>query len=102
MGRFTYAGGEAVLVIDDRTLRHVQVAMATKLRRGESFAFTLSGEHVPSGLGSHTLWIAPSISLEFGYRTAAGRIPLNRHWVEALIASASSLDGLRIVPEPDS
>jgi hypothetical protein len=39
MGKFSY-DSTVVVEFEDRLLAHLQIAMTTKLRRGESFTFT--------------------------------------------------------------
>lgn len=100
MGKLIYGSGHCEIECDDRTLAHLKVVMITKLRRGESFTFNWhhGAEH---GSGRSTIWVHPAIALEFsffGNRAAS----LNRDWIEALLHSANSADGLRVIPEPDS
>ena len=100
MGRLVYAGGKATLVLDDRPLRHLQLAIMTKLRHGESFTVTVAADHLPSGIGFHSLWISPAIRLEFDYSNPRTVPPVNRAWVELLVREASRPDGLHLLPEP--
>jgi hypothetical protein len=80
--------------LEDRTLAHLQVVIVNKLRRRESFPFTWSDER-----RTVTVWINPSIPLEFIYH--GNRRPrLNRTWLEELALSASSTGGLVVLPEP--
>lgn len=99
MGKLIYGTGEREIEIEDRTLAHLKVVIITKLRRNESFS--LSWAHgVESGSGRSTVWIDPAMPLEFefyGSRTPA----LNREWIEVLLQSANTAEGLRMVPEPD-
>ena len=95
MGKLIY--GDREIEIEDRTLAHLKIVMLTKLRRNESFAFNHAHD-VNSGSGRSTVWVHPSIPLEFtfyGNRSPA----LNREWVEALLMSANSPEGLRVLPE---
>lgn len=100
MGTLLY-GPMAVKVgleVEDRALAHVQIVMLAKLRRGESFSFTYVPPAV-SGEGRTVLWIHPTQFLSFKYH--GGRAPsINRQWVEDLMATANSVAGLRLVPEP--
>lgn len=92
MGRFHY-DQSAGIVLDDRTLAHVQVIIIDKLRRGERFAFS-----APSGSRLVTMWMTPDAALEFVYDDA--RMPnLNRDWLESLSNSAGSPMGLVLLPE---
>lgn len=97
MGKLNYGEGMTI-DFDDRTLAHLQLVIATKLRRSETFALSWRDEP-GSGDGRTTIWLHPSIPLVFKY--FGGRSPvINRAWVEALMVSANSASGLRIVPEP--
>jgi hypothetical protein len=79
-------------------LAHVQVVIGAKLRRGESFYFTWRDDP-QVGDGRSTIWLNPGIPL--GYKYFGSRAPiLNRDWIEALMVTANSSGGLRIVPEP--
>lgn len=102
MGRFIYnsvgqsqAGGSAVDV-DDRTLTHLRVVVANKLRRGESFMFDLE---MADGSGRRSFWIHPAVPLQFHFYSAR-RHQINREWVEAMLVAAGGPDGLRLIPEP--
>ena len=67
--------------------------MISKLRRGEAFALRLDDES-----GARTVWVSPSSLLVFAY--ADGRPQINRAWLEALVETANTPTGLRVVPEP--
>lgn len=101
MARFIYGNGDATVLIDDRTLLHVQRAIEVKLRRGESFMFNLHARHLPSGQGSLSVWMSAAVPVAFDYRGGNWRGRLNPTWVELLVAEASHPDGLSIVPEPE-
>ncbi len=97
MGKLTY---DSTVVVDfeDRLLAHLQMVIATKLRRGESFAFSWRDE-AAVGDGRTTIWLNPALPLVFKY--FGGKPPaINRLWVEALLQAANSSSGLHIVPEP--
>jgi hypothetical protein len=97
MGKLTY---DSTLTADfeDRVLAHIQVVIGAKLRRGESFYFTWRDDP-QSGDGRSTIWLHPGIPLAYKY--FGSRSPtLNRDWIEALMVTANSSGGLRIVPEP--
>lgn len=97
MGKLTY-DSTLVADFDDRVLAHVQVVIGAKLRRGESFYFTWKDDP-QVGDGRSTIWLNPGIPL--GYKYFGSRAPtLNREWIEALMVTANSSGGLRIVPEP--
>lgn len=97
MGKFTYANGVRV-DFEDRALAHLQVVIANKLRRGESFVFTWRDD-VSLGDGRSSVWLNPTIALAFKYY--GSRPPaLNRAWIDALAITANSPTGLYVVPEP--
>lgn len=98
MGTLIYGPDSTGFPFDDRLLEHLRVVMLAKLRRGESFAFSwMHGGDL--GGGRSTIWVHPAYSLEFKF--SGGRIPsINRTWVDALMATAYTPNGLRIVPEP--
>jgi hypothetical protein len=100
MGKLIYSTSLREFDIDDRALAHLRVAILTKLRRAESFAFTW--EHgVERGSGRTTMWMHESIPMLFVF--SGNRAPkLNRLWIEELILSASSTAGLHLMPEPES
>jgi hypothetical protein len=98
MGHLIYDGGTAEVLMDDRTLAHLQTVIVSKLRRQESFAFSWK-EPAQTGDGRSTIWIYPTVSLRFRYD--GSRIPsLNKAWLHALIASSHSAEGLYCMPEP--
>lgn len=97
MGVFAYQTGVSV-TIEDRALAHLQVVIASKLRRGESFLFTWR-EDASTGDGRTSVWLNPSVALSFKFH--GSRQPsLNRAWVEALAITANAPAGLYLVPEP--
>ncbi|MGO4689935.1 DUF7882 family protein [Glaciibacter sp. 2TAF33] len=99
MGKLTY-DSTMTADFDDRVLAHVQVVIGAKLRRGESFYFSWRDDPA-SGNGRSTIWLHPGIPVAFKY--FGGRTPtLNREWIEALMDTANSSSGLRIVPEPQA
>jgi len=99
MGRFLYGRSGDPFRVGDRVLAHLEAAIGAKLGRGEPFLFTLRGRELPAGEGARSFWMHPGIALQFQYddeRPAS----LNRAWVELLVLSASSNEGLRVMPEP--
>lgn len=98
MGKLTY---DSTLTVDfdDRALAHLQLVIGAKLRRGESFF--MSWKDDPAiGDGRSMLWLFPNVPLYFKF--SGGRAPaVNRAWVDALMLTANSPQGLQIVPEPD-
>jgi hypothetical protein len=97
MGKLYYDGPSTPIEIEDRALAHLKVAIATKLRRGESF--TLSWPHGPDAPpGRSTIWIHESIPLRFVFDEPEAP-ELNRDWVEKLVMSANTSGGITLVPE---
>ena len=99
MGYLIYGPTGTKVEIDDRALAHLKVVMLTKLRRGEGFAFSWD-KGAENGSGRDTMWLNPSIGLEFqfvGNRQAS----LNKVWLDELMASANSSGGLHVLPEHD-
>jgi hypothetical protein len=94
MGTIFYGGSAAEISIDDRTLAHLKVVIATKLRRGESF--TLSWRHVDEPRGRSTVWLQPSIPLRFVFDEPVGP-ELSREWIEELANQANSSAGITLV-----
>jgi hypothetical protein len=96
MGRFIYGGTGDSVDIEDRTLAHLRIVVMNKLRRSESFMFDVE---IGDGSGHRSFWINPSVALQFHF--FGSRAPrLNRVWIEALMQSASSVNGLTLTPEP--
>jgi hypothetical protein len=96
MGSLHYGGDDAIHV-EDRALAHLKIAIATKLRRNESF--TLSWKH-PDGedAGRSTIWLHPSIPLRFTFDEPEAP-QLNLKWIEQLMHSANSSGGIQLVDE---
>lgn len=88
-------------LVDDRTLAHLELAIASELRLGRSFALVLQGDQVPSGRGWHALWLHPAIPIQFKYQHDRRDMAINPRWVAAMAAGAAGEQGVRIVPEPD-
>lgn len=98
MGTLLYGDSRFPIPVEDRTLSHLKVVFVSKLRRGESFAFSWT-KNSGEGGGRTTVWVHPAIPLVFDFQ--GGReATLNRAWVDALMLSSTSANGLVIVPEP--
>ena len=97
MGRFDYEG-VARASFDDRLLAHLQVVMRDKLRRGEPFMFTWT-EDISTGGGRTAVWMHPGAMHAFTI-TSSRLPPLSPAWLESLMFTANSRDGLTIVDEP--
>ena len=96
MGHMLYGSTPTVIDLDDRTLAHIELVTLAKLRRNESFAFTLDA----ADGGRSTFWLNSSSTLEF--RFDVGRQEINREWLDLIIDTANSTGGMRVVPEPET
>ncbi len=96
MGHMLYGSTPTVIELDDRTLAHVELVTLAKLRRNESFAFSIDA---PDG-GRSTYWLNASSPLEFHFEV--GRQEINREWLDQIIDTANSTGGMRVVPEPET
>ena len=97
MGSLHYGGSDSPIRIEDRALAHLKVAIATKLRRNESF--TLSWRHSDGDEnGRSTIWLHPSIPLRFTFDDPEAP-QLNLKWIEQLMMSANSSGGISLVDE---
>ena len=99
MGRLYYGATGTEIHFDDRLLAHLKVVIVAKLRRDEKF--TLSWQREETDAGRCTVWLHPAIELQFEFDERE-RPPLNREWVDQLMATANSGDGMRVIPEPDA
>jgi len=98
MGRLVYGAPNWSVEFEDRALAHLRIVMLAKLRRSESFSFSWKQDSI-RGSGRSSFWVHPSIPLQFEF--FGGREPaLNREWIEALMVTANSPNGLELVPEP--
>lgn len=98
MGYLLYGRPAEAIEIEDRALAHVKIVVIAKLRRGEPLAFSF--EHGSDGdVGRSTVWLHPAIPLQFNFDEPQ-QPPINRRWIDALVVSANSVDGLRLIPEP--
>jgi hypothetical protein len=99
MGYLLYGLPPEAIEIEDRTLAHVKIVMLAKPRRDESCAFSFEYD-LSEGSGRSTVWMHPTIPLQFKF--LGSRQPMiNRAWLEVLIVAANSVDGLRLIPEPN-
>ena len=97
MGSIYYGQSSEPIYIEDRTLAHLKVVIATKLRRNESF--TLSWRHEEGQeRGRETLWLHPSIPLRFVFDEPEPP-ELSAEWLRTLAGSASSTGGIQLLPE---
>ena len=95
MGRLLYGSPPVAFELNDRTLAHIEIVVIAKLRRNESFAFSLPGK----GDARTSIWLSPASDVQFEY--VKGSQEVNRAWLESLIESANSPQGLRIGDEPE-
>lgn len=97
MGTLYYGDSNEPIMIEDRTLAHLKVVLATKLRRNESF--TLTWRH-PEGetAGRSTLWLHPSIPLRFVFEEPETPA-LSQRWLVELSTSANSSGGISLTEE---
>jgi hypothetical protein len=97
VGRLIYDNTTAV-EFDDRVLAHLQLVIGTKLRRGEAFYLTWTDD--PSvGDGRNSIWLHPAVPLRLKFN-GSRRPAINLSWINQLMASANSTEGLRLLPEP--
>lgn len=70
MGRLKYDHTAGPIFIEDVTLAHLKIVIATKLRRQESFMMTW--RPVDDGPDRRmTIWVHPAIPIQFGFDEAA-------------------------------
>ncbi len=98
MGHIRYGSHPDRIEMEDRALAHVKVVILAKLRRNEAFAFSWDTD-ASGGSGRDTIWLHPRVDLWFSF-LGSRRPALNRAWVDALMLTANSVDGLRLVEEP--
>jgi hypothetical protein len=88
MGRLKYDSTADPVYIDDETLAHVKVVIATKLRRQESFMMTWCPVDAGSD-GRLTVWIHPSVPLLFAFDDPDVP-PIDPHRLEEMIRSVNA------------
>lgn len=99
MGTLFY-GNSAGIHVDDRTLEHLRLAMAVRLRRDESFMVSLPVEELGSG-SRRNLWVSAAVPLQFV--SSGSRVPtLNRLWIQAMGESEDSTGTLTVMPESEA
>lgn len=87
MGKLRYDGTSDPIPIDDVTLAHLKLVIGTKLRRQESFMMTWLPPDGEQRL--ITVWVHPSIPLQFLFDEAA-HPPIERHRVEELMTALNA------------
>jgi len=98
VGKFVYGTPTWSVEFEDRALAHLRIVMLAKLRRSESFSFSWKYETV-QGSGRSSFWIHPAIPLQFEF-FGGHEASLNRAWIDALMETANSPNGLELLPEP--
>ena len=96
MAQLLYGSPPTAFDVDDRTLAHVEVVVMAKLRRNESFAYSIE----QSEQARTTIWIGVHSDLQFVYDQP--RPAINREWLERLVDSANSTQGLRVMTEEEA
>lgn len=98
MGYFFYGKDGYLVELDDRALAHLKVAILSLLRAGRSFELSMR-RSIDVGSGRESFWVNPATEIRFHFSSA--RAPqLSDAWLRAILATASTPDGLRIVEEP--
>ena len=97
MGTLHYGRSGVELQLSDRVLAHLQLAINSKLRRGQGFSLSWT---IPVQLGSGrmTVWVDGSIALRYHYDDIDFPV-INRQWVDRLIRRANSPQGLELTDE---
>ena len=97
MGHLIY---DSSLRIDfsDRMLAPLQAAIGVKLHSNEGFLFSWRQDRDGDG-GRGAIWIHRDISILFRF-TDRLKPMLNPLWVDALVQSANSTEGMSALPEP--
>lgn len=99
MGYLLYGQPAEEIEIEDRALAHIKLVMIAKLRRNESFAFSFAHD-LDGETGRTTVWVHPALALRFRFDETQ-QPELNRAWLDRLVSAANSVDGLRLIPEPE-
>jgi hypothetical protein len=97
VGRFIYNSTVSITLGDD-LLAHLQAVVGAKFRLQQSFYFSW-GYPANSGESRTTVWLTPSIPVQFIYRNA--RVPvLDRDRINSLFAQANTPNGMMLIVEP--
>lgn len=95
MGSISY--DNVVVVVDDRTLTHLQIVIVNKLRKGETFLMSWK-DAADVGSGRSSIWLHPYVLVHFKFD--GSRVPaINERWLQELTASADSSRGLVVTTE---
>lgn len=97
MGRLRYDSTLEPIIVDDVTLAHLKIVVATKLRRHESFMMSWQpvGEFADARL---TAWIHPSIPLVMAFDQSESP-PIDASRVARMMQSLNAHGELRIEAE---
>jgi hypothetical protein len=98
VGKLVYGDAHLSIEFEDRVLAHLQLVIGSKLRRGEGFFFSWRDDPAV-GDGRSSIWLQTSMPLYFSY-SSAGRVTINRAWLEELTKSANAPQGLFLLDEP--
>lgn len=85
---------------DERTLEHLRIVITSRVRKNESFFLTWTAQRHRQTVTT-SLWISPAVPLVFSFSSDT-RVPISREWLQQLIRSSYSSQGLVIMPEPAS
>lgn len=94
MGQLFYGTDHQPLHMDDRLLNYLQVVIATKMRRGESFTMTWTPA-AGADTGRVTLWLQSAIQMRFSYDTVEPH-RLNPLYLKFLANQANSSGGVML------
>jgi hypothetical protein len=97
MGILTYSRDAVAVYLDDRTLAHLHIAMAAKLREGS--AFVITGLASIARNARDAVVIEPRSPLQLTY-TERADLSLNPRWLDAIRAASAKSLGIVLVSEP--
>ena len=99
MGTLVHGYGAEGYSIEDRKLSHIELLVALKLSRGESFY--LSWQRPPrEGSGRVSVWVSTATPLQFRF-TTGHHSEINREWLEHMMRCSFGPRGLVVVDEDD-
>ena len=94
MGTLNYSAAEPPIALPDRTLEHLHVVVARKLRERQRFALNIiSGASAPI-----QVWLDARIPIVITYASSVAT-SLNERWIKELEASFTAA-GLVLTAEP--
>jgi hypothetical protein len=96
MGTLFYGAQPIAIRIEDVLLRHLEIVITSKLRRGEGLTLTWH-DATTTGDGRSTVWIHPSAELHYRY-SGSREAAIDRDLLEELSGAASSNHGIRLTP----